>query len=237
MSDATDTTDATDSQPEAWGYVRLSQTGRDGSLDDQKAALRQYARSRDLRLVTTRNDGDRTSGFNADRDEYQLVRQQIQDGAIDAVITRDRARLSRDFGDRVRLLLDLRNSPTDWHVVEAGGPIEVADELQFAIEVVHAATDHQKKIAEIERARDATEARLESGADHGRPPFGLTYDDEGRNWVPGENFDRAIAVIDARLNGKSWRDTATTAGIDKDKARRVWNRRTRYLEHVDDGDH
>jgi DNA invertase Pin-like site-specific DNA recombinase len=91
------------SEKVAWGYVRLSQEGRDLSLEKQKADIREYAKEHDLDLQTTRNDGENTSGFDKTREGYQLLREKIRNSEIDAVIVRDRARLSRDFDDRLQL--------------------------------------------------------------------------------------------------------------------------------------
>lgn len=217
----------------AWGYVRLSQTGREASLAEQKTSIREYARESGIHLETTRNDGDRTSGFDNSRDQYQLIREKIREQGIDAVIVRDRARLSRDFDERLALISEFRSRDVEWHVIEAGGLIDV-DDIQIAgMECIHAMTDHFKKMIEIERARQATTQRLEKGYDHGRPPFGLTFDDAGEYWLPDEEFEAALDVIQLRENGSSSREIEEETGVNKDRARRVCDRRERYLTEIE----
>ena len=159
-----------------------------------------------------------------------------EDGNIGAVVVRDRARLSRDFDERLRLRTYFRETGAELHVVEADGHVDGQDIQTSAMECVHAAMDHIKKMAEIERSRAAVRERLERGDDHGRPPYGLRFDDEGRRWIPDRDsgeFDAALAVICARESGGSWREVAEETGVNRSTARGVWKRRERYLEHAE----
>lgn len=163
---------------DAWGYVRISQES-DASLDAQMESIRQYARSNDLSLQTTKNDGRNTSGFDADRDGYQLIREKIRDGSVDAIITRDRARMSRDFDERLDLIASLREHAVEWHVVEEGGRLHLEDVQRAGIECLHAMMDHYKKMVEIERSKKAIAKRQERGCYQGSTPFGLEFADDG----------------------------------------------------------
>lgn len=221
----------------AWGYVRLSQRGRDGSIEEQKAAVRQYARAADgIELVTTLNEGEQTSGFNASREKYTQLLEKIEAGNIEAVVVRDRARLSRDFDERLRLLTLFRETGVELHVIEGDGHIDIQDVQTAAMECVHAAMDHIKKMAEIRRSRQALEEKKEKGHDLGRPPFGFRYDDAGEHWVPdweSGDFEAALDVIEARENGNSWREIAADTDVHKDTARNIWERRERYLQEAE----
>jgi DNA invertase Pin-like site-specific DNA recombinase len=215
----------------AFGYVRLSQGGRDTSIEDQKEALREYAREHPaLQLVTTINDGENTSGFNEDRDGYQTIREKIEADDADAVIVRDRARLSRDFDERLRLIAMFRASDCDWHVVEAGGRIELEDVQTAAMECVHAAMDHAKKMAEIRRSKEAVQQRMDDpDVDHGRPRFGMTYDDQGRRQVPGKNFETVREILREDKPDKSRREIASAVDVPVATVHRVLDRREWYL--------
>lgn len=219
-------------QKAAWGYVRLSQTGREASLDEQKKSIREYARDHDLALQTTRNDGDRTSGFDTDREEYQLVREKIRAGEIDAVIVRDRARLSRDFDDRLQLIQEFRASGVEWHVVESGGRLHLEDVQRAGMEAIHAMMDHTKKMIEIERARDAVAERMDSDFDHGRPRFGMTYDEAGEYQVPGEDFEVVRRIFAKDDKGEMPKEIAADLPVSKSTVERVLERREWYLERA-----
>lgn len=217
----------------AWGYVRLSQTGREASLEEQKQDIREYARGNDdLELQTTRNDGERTSGFDPEREEYQLVREKIRAAGIDAIVVRDRARLSRDFDDRLSLLVDLRASGVEWHVIEAGGLVDVQDVQQAGMECLHAMMDHYKKMMEIERSREAVAERLEKGYDHGAVRFGMTYREDGKYQVPGEDFDVVRRIFELADSGKSQREIRDEVEVALGTISRVLERREWYEERA-----
>lgn len=112
------------------------------------------------------------------------------------------------------------------------------DELTFRVQ---RAVESDVKRREIQKSKAALEQREEQGHDQGRPPFGLTYDDSGERWVPDREredderseFQQALDVIEARENGLSWRDVAAETGVNKNTARRVWDRRERYLQEAE----
>lgn len=112
------------------------------------------------------------------------------------------------------------------------------DELTFRVQ---RAVESDVKRREIQKSKAALEEREEQGHDQGRPPYGMTYDDAGERWVPdwesenGErsDFQKAIDVIKARENDLSWRDIADETGVNKSTARRIWDRRDRYLQEVE----
>jgi len=219
-------------QKAAWGYVRLSQKGRDTSLDEQKESIRAYARESDLNLQTTRNEGDKTSGFDSDRHEYQLLRTKIRNGDIDAVIVRDRARLSRDFDDRLSLITDFRDSGVEWHVVEAGGLIDVQDVQTAMFECIHAGMDHIKKKIEIERSKAAVQERLDNGYYQGKPPYGLEFDDDGQYLVPGEDFEHVLTMFELRDKGMSYNKIADRVPVSSSTVSNICDRREMYAEYA-----
>lgn len=216
---------------DAWGYVRLSQEG-DASIEEQKESIRTYARDNGLNLQTTRNDGSKTSGFDSDRDEYQLIRGKIRDGSIDAIISRDRARLSRDFDDRLSLLSDLRKHGVQWHVVEAGGPLQVHDVQKAGMECLHAMMDHVKKMVEIERSKKAVKKRQENGYYQGKPPYGLEFDDDGQYLVASEDFQHVLTILEMRDEGRSYNAIAREVPVSSSTVSNICDRREMYLEYV-----
>lgn len=222
-----------------FGYVRLSQRGRDKSIEQQKADVRDYARDNErLQLVTTLNDGEDTSGFNTDRDKYQTLLDNIRDDeGADAVVVRDRDRLARDFDERVRLVRLFRGTSTELHVVEAGGHVDLQDEQTAALEVVNAAMSHTKKMAEIERAKKVVSERVENpDVDHGRPPFGFKFDDEGKYWIPNANFGTAKNIIQAREkdNPDTYDEIAEKTGVSHSTISRIMDRKEMYQRKVNE---
>jgi len=66
------------------------------------------------------DDGERTSGWDESREEYQKARSRVQSGEIDAVVINDKRRLARDFDETMRLILDLREYGVEAHTFEEG---------------------------------------------------------------------------------------------------------------------
>lgn len=218
---------------EAWGYVRISQEGRDTSIDKQKQSVREYCTDHDeLELVTTLNDGKNTSGFDTDREGYQTLVEKIDTGEIGAVVVRDRARLARDFDERLRLITAFRETGIEWHVVEAGQRIKLEAVQTAAMECVHAAMGHAKKMAEIKRAKAAISERMDNDYDHGRPKFGMEYDDAGHYQVPGDRFDDVLEVLNLRASGASFSKIAARTGISKSTVQNIVDRREWYEQRA-----
>lgn len=215
----------------AIGYIRLSQDGK--SLDRQRRDVTDYADTNGYALAEIYNEGKRASGFNTDRPEYQALLDHLDTSATTAVIVPNLSRLSRDRKERLRLLLDVDQAGVQLHSVELGGAVDLDDDWELVQQSIRATTDDVAKRKEIERSQRATQERINNGYDHGRPPFGLTYDDEGNYWVPDRGSDEyrtAISCIELREHGHSWREIATETTVSKDTARRIYNRRERYLD-------
>lgn len=212
----------------AVGYIRLSQDGK--SLERQRRNVEKYANENDLDLVNVYNDGKQSSGFDTDRLKYQALMERIGGGDVAAVVVPNLSRLSRDRKERLRLLLDLDATGVELHSCELGRAVDLDNDWELVQQSIQATTDDIEKRKEIERSKRATKERLQNGFDHGRPPFGLQFDDAGEYWVPGEGFEDALDVISHRKSGLSWRDIASETGVNKDTARRIWERRERYLQ-------
>lgn len=211
------------------GYTRLSQDS-DTSIDRQKRHIREYADEHGLELQQILDDGERSSGFDAGREEYQRLRERVQSGEIEAVIVNDKRRLARDFDETMRLILDLREYDVEAHTYE-DGQLDLSDPMQAAVEVLQAASEHEAKKKEIERAREAVQERLDNGYDHGRPPIGFQYDEDKRHWVPdGDRFDDVLEAIKMVENGATYSEVQEEIGIAPATMTGVMNRREKYLE-------
>jgi DNA invertase Pin-like site-specific DNA recombinase len=214
----------------AVGYIRLSQDGK--SLDRQRRDVADYADTNGYSLADIYNEGKRASGFNTDRPEYQALLDHIDTSNTSAVVVPNLSRLSRDRKERLRLLLDVDQAGVQLHSVELGGAVDLDDDWELVQQSIRATTDDVEKRKEIKRSKRATQERLDNGYDHGRPPFGLTYDDAGQYWVPdrgSEEYRTAVTCIQLREDGRSWRAIAEATEVSKDTVRRIYNRRKHYL--------
>jgi DNA invertase Pin-like site-specific DNA recombinase len=148
------------------------------------------------------------------------------------VIVPNLSRLSRDRKEHLRLLLDVDTAGVAVHSVELGRAVDLDDDWALVHQSIRATTDDVEKRKEIARSKRATKERIENGYDHDRPPFGLTYDDDGHYWIPDHDTDEyraALTCIRLREDGHSWREIELETGVSKDTARRIYTRRERYL--------
>ena len=62
----------------AIGYTRLSQQS-DTSIERQRSHIEEYADERGWHLATVYDDGERASGFDSNREQYQRLRGGVRD--------------------------------------------------------------------------------------------------------------------------------------------------------------
>ena len=81
-------------------YLRLSRDdeleGDSGSIQTQRMMLREYAQANGLYVVGEYVD-DGWSGTNYDRPGFQRMIDDIEDGKINCVVTKDLSRLGRNY--------------------------------------------------------------------------------------------------------------------------------------------
>lgn len=81
-------------------YLRLSRDdelqGESGSIQTQRTMLRDYAKTHSLNVVSEYVD-DGWSGTNYDRPGFQRMIDDIEDGKINCVVTKDLSRLGRNY--------------------------------------------------------------------------------------------------------------------------------------------
>lgn len=90
--------------------------------------------------------------------------------------------------------------------------------------------ERDTKEEEIEKAREAIEARKAKGYDHGRPKFGMKYDDAGRYQVPAENFETVREILRRREAGASLPEIAEVVDEAVSTVANVCDRREWYAE-------
>jgi len=210
----------------AAGYTRLSQDS-DTSIPRQKRKIRDYCDEMDIDLGEILDDGRFSSGFDADRAEYQELRELIRAREVDAIVVHDKTRIGRDFDERMQFVLDLRKYGVDLHSARKG-LIDLSDPTDAAVESLYAAQDDEAKRDEIEKAKEAVEERIEAGYDHGPPRFGCEYDDDGKYQVPSDDFDTALRVIDLKEGGDTYAEIEEKTGVPTSTANRIVQRREWY---------
>lgn len=157
----------------AVGYTRLSQDGG-RSISRQKRRIREYAEEHGLGVIRIYDDGQRSSGYETSREEYQQLLDDASAGEFEAVIVDDGSRLGRETKERVRAFYDLDDFDVEFHAAQYGH-VDPDEPMEVLMEVFRAATDEEAKRAEIEKAQEAVSHRIDQGCYQGRPPFGLKF--------------------------------------------------------------
>ena len=93
--------------------------------------------------------------------------------------------------------------------------------------------ERDTKEEEIEKARAAIEERQAKGYDHGRPKFGMEYDDAGEYQVPAENFDVVREILRRREGGASLPAIAEAVDEALSTVASVCDRREWYAERAE----
>lgn len=214
----------------AVGYTRLSEQGK--SLPEQKRMIRDYCDRHGFELDTVYNDGQRSSGYTAEREEYQQMRDRLEAGDVGHVVVRGLSRLSRDRKHRMKLLLELDSAGVAIHAVERGerNPVDLDEPWALTREAGQADADDVEKRKEADRGRQEAERRKENGLPMGAPPIGLEYSDDGERLVPGPEYDTAIRVLEWLDDGYSYRQIASELPVSRNQVGTIKKRASDYLQ-------
>ncbi len=214
----------------ALGYSRLSQQS-DTSIERQERNIRDYADENGFRLASPiYSDGQGASGWETDeRPEYQQLKDELSSGAVDAVIVNDKRRLTRDVDEAMRLIPEFRENGVELHTCQ-DGPLDLSDPIRAAIEIVSAAAAHEEKMEEIEKAREATQERVDDPEiDHGRPRFGMEYNEDGTRQVPGDRYGDVLEIFRMDSRGATLEEIAEEVDVAVSTVSRVLKRREWYV--------
>ncbi|RLM87894.1 recombinase family protein [Haloarcula sp. Atlit-7R] len=160
--------------------------------------------------------------------EVEELLADLRSGEYDHLVAYDDTRLARD-----QFYWELKRAATLGECELAFVEEPPEDELTFRVQ---RAVESDVKRREIEKSQAALDAREERGDDHGRPPFGLRFDEDGRRWVPDREsgeFATALEVVRCREEGLSWRDVEEETGVSRSTARGIYDRRERYLQEAE----
>lgn len=206
-------------------YLRLSRDdelqGESGSIQTQRMMLRQYAKENNLNVVDEYID-DGWSGTNFDRPAFQRMIEDIEDGKINCVVTKDLSRLGRNYiltGQYTEIYFPskgVRYIAINDNVDTINGENELAPFLNILNEM-HARQTSKK-------VKAAMRTRFANGAHYGAyAPLGYIKDpdkighlliDPETKWIVEKIFDLAVhgrgaasitrILVDERVPTPGW---------------------------------
>lgn len=213
----------------AVGYTRLSQTS-DTSIPDQKQEIQNLADEQRFELLEIFDDGQKSSGFDNERDQYLEMQAVLEDENVDVLIVRDRDRLSRDKRERSALYYDLDEWDVELWTTTDEQRVDFGDDESWLIEMIRNYMDDAAKRRDIQKAKRKVKQRVENGYYHGRPPKGTQFDEKGQYLVPNRNFDSVLRVLSMRTQGYSYSETEKETGIAQGTIANIIDRQDEYIE-------
>jgi len=152
--------------------------------------------------------------------EVQTARENVENGEYEYLVAYDDTRVARDGYYKVLKHACAQGGAQTVYVAEI-------DEDGMGHGVRREVEKHVKQ-EEIEKSRAAVRERLERGYDHGRPPYGFEYDEEGKYWVHNENFETARNIILARETGDTYKEIRERTGVPDGTIARILDRKEMY---------
>ena len=182
-------------------YMRLSRDdelqGESGSIQTQRMMLRQYAAEHGLNVIDEYID-DGWSGTNFDRPDFQRMIDDIEDGKINCVVTKDLSRLGRNYiltGQYTEIYFPskgVRYIAVNDNVDTINGENELAPFLNILNEM-HARQTSKK-------VKAAMRTRFANGAHYGAyAPLGYVKDPDKKGHLLIDPETRCIGVLCAFL--------------------------------------
>jgi hypothetical protein len=215
----------------ALAWIRKSKGDDDDiGLEDQRELVRRLAEDiadhvevLDLGIHTgfssmTRDD---PAGLLDQNERVQDCVGRLEAGEYSHLVAWDDRRICRDEYFSV---IQYAATQGDAEIVYVGEVNE--DDLTFDLK---RRIERDTKEEEIKKSRRAIKRRKERGYDHGRPRFGMTYDDAGHYQVPSDEFDTVLEIFQLDNAGESRREIADTVDVPVATIQNVLNRREWYL--------
>ena len=215
----------------ALAWIRKSKGDDDDiGLEDQRELVRRLAEDiadhvevLDLGIHTgfssmTRDD---PAGLLDQNERVQDCVGRLEAGEYSHLVAWDDRRICRDEYFSV---IQYAATQGDAEIVYVGEVNE--DDLTFDLK---RRIERDTKEEEIKKSRRAIKRRKERGYDHGRPRFGMTYDDAGHYQVPSDEYDTVLEIFQLDSAGESRREIADTVDVPVATIQNVLNRREWYL--------
>lgn len=183
-------------------YVRVST--EEQNLDRQLTATSDYAREQlgaDLTDVETYRD--KSTGTNTERGDYRRLMDDVEAGAVDAVVVKSISRIARSIRDLDRTAERIADAGAELHIIDEGMVLRPDNEDPYQNALFRLLGVFAQLEAEMaqQRTREGIAARQANEEyHHGRAPLGFAKED-GR-LVEAEDYDRVVSVLSMVQKGE-----------------------------------
>jgi DNA invertase Pin-like site-specific DNA recombinase len=177
-------------------YARVSTAEQ--NLDRQINGIAEYAQrelAADLPAIEVYRD--KSTGTDVERDGYQQLLEDVENGEVDVVVVYEVSRIARSIRDLDRTVERVRDAGAELHIVSEGLVVEPDEEDPYQTALFQLLGVFAELEAKIKRQniREGIAARQESEEyRHGPAPLGFEKDDG--QLVEGEDYQRVVAVLE-----------------------------------------
>lgn len=196
------------------------------SLSRQKEECYNYATERlDISPSELAFYEDKATGTDTERAAYQELMDDVEAGAVDAVVVLETSRLSRSVGDLATTVEHLLEHDTGLHVINRNivlEPGEETDPMQKAFLQLMGVFAEMEAEMTRERIKSGIRQAKAEGKNVGRPPYGFTSGEQSGEFVPTyPEFEKAQVAIERFDDGDSIRSIALDLDIPRATVRRI----------------
>ena len=198
-------------------YERLSRddelSGESFSIQNQKIMLEDFARRNGyLRFKHFTDDG--VSGTRFDRPGFMAMMEEVEDGNVEAIITKDMSRMGRDYLKVGQVMEILRQRGVRLIAINDNVDTEKGDnDMTPFLNIMYEfyARDTSRKIKSVFKAKGMTGKHLT-----GTVIYGYLWDEKRENWLVDEEAATVVRRIFAMtLEGYGPYQIATRLAADK----------------------
>lgn len=142
---------------------------------------------------------DKSTGTNTNRSGYREMMDEVEAGAVDAIVIHDSTRLSRSLNDLDRFVERATDHGASVHFVRDNLPAFTSDEddamNRLMLQILGAFAEWEVRMKR-QNTKEGIAAREAADDDyhHGRPPFG--FEKEDGHLYPGDRYHEIVAVLD-----------------------------------------
>lgn len=200
------------------GYVRVSTDDQDADRQ-RDSILEKYDEDQIAWYV------DIDSGSKLARPQYQELRDDIDDGDPDVVVTTEIDRLGRSFSELASLVEDIRTQGIELDCTQQ--PVSTVDsegwmgDLMLNLLIVFA--DAERKMIR-DRVQQGIDKAQRDGKRVGRPPHGYDVDDDGFLFQDPQEYAKTQEFIREVRKGRQKTSTAEYFGIPQSSIQSILKR-------------
>ena len=172
---------------------------------------------------------DTGTGGNTQREAFQRLLSDVENGEVDAVVVHEISRLSRSMTDLSATIDRLKDAGVALHIYDRDLVVdpESNDPMTEAFLYLMGVFAQLERDMIQQRIRSGIREAQRQGKHTGRTPYGFTTDDEGY-LIPNDDYETACIALEQLQAGRSKRSVSKATGISRRTLGRIEERGEMY---------